>query len=198
MGQTTAAKEREDLEDKFFDLSFSVHKSRRYHEKLNAFYGSWRDLAKIVTVIAGSGAFLVLLAGHEGWGQLIVAFVALWAVLDIVLIPDKKAELHKELRQGFTRLAGELETAPRTAESYGNLVAKRLQLEEEEPPCKRLVDLQARNDECRARGFPSDDLVPLSEWQRYLGYLHTFGLARVEKWKSAHEARAASRASRYR
>lgn len=185
MGPAETTEEARELKDEFHDLSFSVHKCRRYHEKLTAFYAGWRDSLKVVTVCAGSSAFFLLFAGHERAAQVVIAVVALWGVIDLVYAPDKKADLHNQLRRKFTVLARELETEHQTPENYRRLAARRLELEIEEPPCKRLVDLQARNDECRSRGFPAKDLVPLSSLQRYFGYFFTFGLARLEKWKAA-------------
>lgn len=141
---------------------------------------------KIATAIAGSGAFLLISSGWQDVATVVVAFIALWAVIDIIFAPDKKSDLHSDLRQKFISLAAEIEAAPRTKESLRALAADRLSIEAREPPCKRLVDLQARNDECRARGFLSSDLVPLSDSQRYLGYFATFGMSRLEKWKASN------------
>lgn len=183
MGQAETP-EQEELKWQIYDLSFSVHKTRRYHEKLCAFYSGWRDWIKIVTVISGSGAFFLLLADWDKLAGIFSAIVALWAILDIVVSPDKLAEKHSDLFKQFTALAGRIEAAPRTDEAYRELQAARFVLEEKEPPCKRLIDLEARNDECRARGFPPDELVPLSKAQRLIGYFFTFGMDRLERWKA--------------
>ncbi|MGY3347148.1 MULTISPECIES: hypothetical protein [unclassified Bradyrhizobium] len=65
-----------------------------------------------------------------------------------------------------------------------------MEIEKLEPPCKRLVDLQARNDECRARGFPPDELAPLNWTQRVFGYFFTFGMRRLEDWKADRQRNA--------
>lgn len=139
---------------------------------------------KIVTAIAGSGAFILVTADVEHWAAAAAAFIALWAVVDIIVSPDKRAETHKELGQRFVDLAARLAMSPQTADAYPALLAERLKIERDEPPVKRLVDLLARNDECRARDFPSEDQVPLSWWQRRFGYFATFGLARLEGWQA--------------
>jgi hypothetical protein len=182
LGQAEAA--QEGLKWDFYDLDFSVQKSRRYHEKLAAFYGVWRDWIKIVSVIAGSGVFLLLLASATRFAEVFAAFVALWAILDYVIKPAEKADDHSELGQKFTDLAIRIAKSPRTPEAVGELSATRMEIEKCEPPCKRLVDLQARNDECRARDFPPEDIIPLSRWQRWFGYFATFGMPRIEAWKA--------------
>jgi hypothetical protein len=190
LGQAETAEET--LEGQIYDLSFGVHKSRRYHEKLCAFYSGWRDWVKIVTVVTGSGLFLLLISDWQHVAEFVSAFIALWAMLDYLVAPDKKAERHADLYKRFTALAAKIETMQHTLDSYQQLAAARLSLEENEPPCKRLVDLQARNDECRARGFPPDYLVPLSRWQRYFGYFFTFGMDRLERWNAEHQVRVAA------
>jgi hypothetical protein len=187
LGPAEAGQEkgREWLEGEFYDLDFSIQRSRRYHEKLSSFYGAWRDRMRVVTAIAGSGAFFVVVAKYQHTAEIVTAFVGLWAVLDIILMPDKKHDRHNELCKRFIGLASKLQQLPHTEESLRELTAERLLLEENEPPCKRLVDLESRNDECRARGFSPDQLVPLIWWQRLLGYYGaTFGMDRIEKWKA--------------
>ena len=189
LGSTEAAEEA--LTGRFYDLDFSIHKSRRYHEKLAAFYAAWRDRMRVVTVIAGSGAFFVVVNEYKHAAEVITAFVALWAILDIIIMPDKKHDKHNEFCKRFTALAAKIERAGVSEDEYHELAAERLLLEVNEPPCKRLVDLEARNDECRARGFPPDDLVPLGCFQRALGYYFTFGMPRLERWKAQRQAQSA-------
>jgi hypothetical protein len=190
LGQAEAATQK-GLTWDFYDLDFSVQRSRRYHEKLCAFYGTWRDWIKTVSVIAGSGIFVLLIVAKASYfAEIVAAFVALWAILDYVIEPAKKADKHCDLGQKFTDLAILIARSPRSEECLGDLQARRLEIEKMEPPCKRLVDLQARNDECRARGLPPDEQVPLSWAQRYFGYFVTFGMQRLEKWKSDRQRQA--------
>jgi hypothetical protein len=179
----------------FYDLDLAVQRSRRYHEKLAEFYARWRDRIRVVTAIAASGAFLVVVADIKIIEELVTAFVALWAVLDIIMAPDKKSERHAVLQKRFTELAGRIAQASRDKHSLGELIAARLIIEEGEPPCKRLVDLEARNDELRARGYPPDELVPLSQWQRRLGRYFDFDLPRLEEWKAARQRSSAEKAA---
>ncbi len=183
LGSSATVEARPGLSDDFHDLGFSIAKSRRYHEKLAHFYGYWRDWTRIATILSGSGLFVLIFAGADKLAGVVSAVFALWAMTDFLVDPDKKARLHDELRQDFIRLAIKFEETPRTDEAIRELTADRLKIEAREPPCKRLVDLQARNDECRARGYPK--LVPLNRWQNSLGYLFTFGMGRLERWKAS-------------
>lgn len=195
LGSSTPPAE-EGLNDRFYDLEFSVQRSRRYHEKLTGFYGKWRDRIRIVTAIAGSGAFLIVVAKHQTAAEWITGFIALWAVLDIIIMPDKKHDLHNESCKRFVALAAKIQQSQKTEAALRDLTGERLLIEEGEPPCKRLVDLEARNDECRAQGYPPDDLVPLSKWQRFFGYYGAdFGMERLEKWKADRQRQKAASAA---
>jgi hypothetical protein len=154
-------------------------------------YGAWRNRFRIVTVLAGSGAFFVVVAQEQRLAEIITAFVGTWAILDIIFMPDKKHELHADLCQEFTGLAAEIQKKPKTRASLQELKAERLTLERREPPCRRIVDLEARNDELRARNFPPDDFAPLHRAQRFFGYYGaTFGMDRLEKWKAEQHRNA--------
>jgi hypothetical protein len=184
---------RRRLRREWDDLDFAVQRSRRYHEKFYGFYGTARDLIKVATAISGSGLFFLLLADVKLIPEVLAGFVAVWAVIDYLLAPDKKAEKHYELREQFTDLAIKIQKTPRSEEALRQLIAERLELEKTEPPCKRLVDLQARNEECRARDFPPEDLVPLGRLQRsVLGYVATFGMKRLEDWKIQRQRQTAT------
>jgi len=185
LGQAAPAEER--LKWDIYDLDFSVRKSRRYHERLCGFYGVWRDWVKIVTVVAGSGLFFLVFAGAKSAAEILAGFVALWAAVDYMVAPDKKAEKHRDLCERFIELAKQIETMPQTEKAYRQLAAERLELEKAEPPCKRLIDLQARNDECRSRDYPPEDIVPLSSMQRVFGYFATFDMKRLEEWKAGRQ-----------
>lgn len=190
MGQTATAEGRdeEELKWQFYDLDFSIQRSRRYHEKLAAFFASWRNRFRIVTVLAGSGAFFAVVGKYQHAAELITAFIGLWAILDIIFMPDKQHDLHNELSRSFTALAAKLQQMPQTPATLRELTAERLLLEQKEPPCKRLVDLEARNDELRARDFPVEALAPLSRPQRVWGYYGaTWGLAHLEEWKAQQQ-----------
>jgi hypothetical protein len=189
LGQADAAKAaQERLEANTYSLDFSVRESRRYHEKLCAFYGGWRDWEKIVTIVASSSvASSLIFADAKLAAEIVASLVALWATIDYMIAPDKRAEKHCDLRDRFIELAAKIQLMPHTEAAYKELAAARLELERAEPPCKRLVDLQARNEECRSRDFPPEDLVPLSRSQRLFGYFLTFDMQRLENWKAERQ-----------
>jgi len=99
-----AEAEEQALTGEFYDLGFSICRSRRYHERLAHFYAYWRDANRIATVVAGSGLFVLISIGYGQFAAYVSAAFALWAMIDFLVTPDKKAERHEELRAAFIDL----------------------------------------------------------------------------------------------
>lgn len=200
MGQAAPTAEAEQVktwdDDPYYVIAIAVHKSRRYHSKMSAFYQWLNDLVLGSNAILGAGAFIALLGGKNGeLAKVLIGFVAAGSAIDNVLGFAKKARLHADLTRRFTDLAANIALWDATEQNYRKAVSERIKIEKDEPPVRRLIDLEARNEELRSRGYAPDDLVPLGWWQRtLLGYVFTFGMARLEKWQ-ADQQRKTSPAS---
>ncbi len=188
MGQTAAAAKTEEVkptwdDDPFYLISIAIHKSRRYHSKMSAFFQMLSSFVLSSNAILGVGAFIALIGGKDGEiAKYLVGFVAIASAVDNVFGFAKKAKVHADLCRKFTDLAANVAMWDATDNNYKKAMAERIRIEKDEPPIHRLVDLQARNEEMRSRGYPSADLVPLSLAQRTFGYVATFGMGRLEKW----------------
>lgn len=181
----------------YYDLSVNLGKSQRYHSAMCEFYTRGHDIAQALTAISGSSAFVALLPDNPNTlvPKILTAVVALSTTLDLVFNPAKKADIHAALHKRFTHLAGEQRAATPNAESFQRIYSKRLEIEADEPPVRRLIDIKAQNDECRSRGVPIEGLVPLGFWQEsWFGYLFTFGTRGLEK-RIRNRAKAANRST---
>lgn len=167
----------------FYQSSFAIDKSRRYHAKMQAFYQSWSDLTNILVALAGLGAFLALFGGKDSiLAQCFVAAVTVLSTIGSKLAPAKKARLHADLSRRFTDLAGNIAMMDANANNLKKAKAARLRIEKDEPPVRRLIDFVARNEELRARGRPESEIAPLSRWQKTFGYCATFGMDSIDAW----------------
>jgi hypothetical protein len=144
-------------------------------------------------------AFLHCFGGKDSVvAQIFVGLTAALSAIATSLGPSKKANKHAELSRGFTDLAAEIVKREPTSSNLKLVKAQRLKIEKDEPPVKRLVDLQAQNEEARSRGVPESKMVPLKAWQRCFGYVITIGMPRLERWMKEHyeaEAKAENVAS---
>lgn len=173
----------------YYLLSLAVHRSRRYHSKMQYFNQSINDTFSALNAVLGAGAFMSLIGGDGTMiAKILIGTVALFSAVDSVVGFGKKAAIYGELAGKFTELAAKMEIWAATPDNLQLAKAERLRIEKDEPPIKRLIDLEARNEEMRSRGYGADQMVPLSKWQRRFGYIMTFGLGRLEKWDDAKPA----------
>lgn len=171
-------------EDGYYDVCFSVERCRRYHAKMQAYYDWCYNLTRAATALTGTASFFALLAGGTEIAKYLTAVVAAAASLDSVFRFDRKARLHEGLSRRFTDLGAKIAGWEPVPQNLKKARADRLRIERDEPPVRRLIDLQAQNEETRARGIPEDRCVPLSGWQRMFGYVGTFGMKRLETWSA--------------
>jgi hypothetical protein len=97
--------------------------------------------------------------------------------------------MHEALARRFTDLSSKIAGWEPVPQNLKKARSERLRIEKDEPPVKRLIDLQAQNEEVRARGISDDHCVPLSRFQRAFGYVWTFGMPRLEKWEAERRKR---------
>ena len=168
--------------DGYYDVCFSVEKSRRYHAKMQAFYDWSYNLTRAATALTGTASFFVLLAKGTEIAKYLTAVVAAAAGLDSVFRFNRKARTHEALCRRFTELSSKIAGWEPNPANLKKARAERLKIERDEPPVRRLVDIQAQNEEARSRGILDDHLVPLTQLQRIFGYVFTFGMPRLEAW----------------
>jgi hypothetical protein len=170
-------------DEPYYDVSFAIHKSRRYHGKMREFYRGCHSIVVASTALTGTSAFVAILSSAPPIvAQLLTGIIAVTTTFDLVFGFSRRADTHDSLCKRFTELSARLIEWDETEKNYRKACAERLRIEKDEPAEKRLVDLQSRNEEARARGVGPEALVPLSALQRRFGYVVTFGLPRVEKW----------------
>jgi hypothetical protein len=156
---------------------------------MRAFYDWCHHLALAATALTGTGSFFVSLAGSLGITQILTGIVAMASSIDFVFRFERKARLHAALCQRFTRLARKLAAWEPTPANLTKAQTARLEIEENEPPVRRLIDLQAQNEECRARGIAAEYCIPLTRRQRKLGYVITWDMKRLEDWENQQSER---------
>lgn len=172
----------------YYDASFGVEKSRRYHAMLRDHYQRVADGIATSNAISGSGAFVAILGSLPLVAGSLTAVVAMGATLDRHYGFAKKAQLHHDLCGRFTDLAADIVTCEPTEANLRKARAKRLRIEKDAPVVKRLVEIMAHCETARGRGIPEGRLPPLSRWQRRFGCFATFGLHRIDAWRAQQTA----------
>ncbi|WP_445219829.1 hypothetical protein ACKWRH_06710 [Bradyrhizobium sp. Pa8] len=175
-------------EDGYYDVCFAVERCRRYHAKMQSFYDWCYNLTRAATALTGTASFFVLLAQGTEIAKYLTAIVATAAALDSVFRFNRKARAHEALTRRFTDLSSKIAGWEPNPNNLKKARTERLRIEKDEPPVRRLVDLQAQNEEARSRDVPSEHMVPLTWSQRTFGYVCTFGMKRLEEWQAQRTA----------
>ncbi len=117
------------------------------------------------TVLSNAGELYTIAAA---------AFVSIVAAIDLVVGNADKARLHHDLSKRFIALEKEVvsEREP-TADDLSLWTATRLEIESEEPPVKRVLDVMMHNELLRAMGYDQDSgqYVKLGTFQRLFAQL---------------------------
>jgi hypothetical protein len=171
-------------DDPYYLVSFSIHKSRRYHAKMSAAYQGLNDFVLSANAVVGASAFVSLIGGKNTLvAQILIGFVAVASAVDRVFGFSKKSKKHYDLCRKFTELASSLENWEATEVNLKKARSRRVKIESDEPPVKRLIDIVARNEELRSRGYAAEHFAPISRLQGIFGYFVTFGMRRLNKWR---------------
>jgi hypothetical protein len=183
--------------DGYYDNSFAVERARRYHAKMQAFYDGCYNLTRVATALTGTASFFSLISGGAGTeiAKWLTGIVAAAATFDQLFRFNRKARTHEALTRRFTDLSSKIAGWEAVPQNLKKARSERLRIEKDEPPVKRLIDLQAQNEEARAREVPDDKCVPLSWPQRTFGYLWTFGMPRLERWEAEQRKKAEAEAA---
>ena len=199
MGQsattTSAAPKRKMTwdDDPYYLVSFGIHKSRRYHAKMSSVFQGLNDFVLSANAVAGAGAFISLLGGANTLvAQVLIGFVAVASAVDKALGFSKKSKKHYDLCRRFTELASSVENWEATEVNLKKARSRRVGIESDEPPVKRLIDIVARNEELRSRGYAAENFAPVSRLQSILGYFATFGMRRLNKWRDQQDMKVAT------
>lgn len=156
------------VDDERHALSCHLQRSVRYHRLRERFFEGWSNTFSVLSLLSGSSVVVALLAEWADWVPLVAgAAVAAMQALDQVLRLSTKARQHNSLAGEFLAVERILTMrADPTPDDLRELRAEVLSIEAREPPIRRYLDLICHNQVARAIG--SDDITPLTLWQRML------------------------------
>lgn len=136
------------------DLLWDVRRSVRYHNRRRAWFERWHHGTLILAIVALSGVYdLVAPAG--------IAFLA----TNVVCRFSDRASDHKMFSAKFRMLEHKL-LPERTPEELDGLDLERLEIETDEPPIKRLLDVQCHYELWKATRTDYRH-VPIKWWRRW-------------------------------
>ena len=156
----------DNLERQVHDLLFGVRRSSRYHMHRRQFFESCNTLTVILSLIGGSGAFIMFFVPIWPWLQPVMAgLVSLAAAVNLAIGTVRRADHHGQLARQFIELEMQFAERDLDKKAIDELTKARLHIEMEEPPIKRLLDALCHFELLVALGYETKNpSVPL--WRR--------------------------------
>lgn len=130
---------------------FDVRRSARYHERRCAFFTVLHRLTNITAILLAGVVLAELSASHASpwWIRALAVIGGLFSASDLVVGFGPRGDAHREFKRRFVAL--ERKTL-KGGDLLQKLTDKRLNIETEEPPIYRALDVLCHNEVCRALG----------------------------------------------
>lgn len=168
------------LENEKHDLLFAVRRSVRYHYRRSCFFDGWNRFTIVISIILGSAAVASFLNGNT-ITSIYPALLSFWSAF-IAIISTRMARLHTDLARRFIALTVEIiRIKELTEDDIIELRVKRLEIEADEPPIKRILDIICHNELCQAEGYPESKLYHVPFYKRFLANFLSSGDASIRK-----------------
>lgn len=139
------------------ELRFDAQRSIRYHARRRAWFETWHNITLIVAMFASSAAAAAAFRGLPLASMAFSAGVALLLAADVVIGFSRKAALHNSLQQRFAGIEQRIPVLRELSEAeFETLRARQIEVEQEEPPVKRLLDVLCHFENWRATDRAAD------------------------------------------
>jgi hypothetical protein len=169
-------------------LLFGVRRSVRYHMRRRKFFERLDFWTKFTMVVSGSGTIISVWSDnpHNRLAIIFGAVVAFFAALDLVIGCSGAARDHHDLIRNFSALERQIVAAGSniTENSLNGFEIQRLEIEEDEPPQMRVLNILCHNELVKARGIDKKHLVHVGRLSRWCAQIADIG---ADKWQKEME-----------
>jgi len=165
----------EDLDKRSYWLLFGVRRSARYHDRRRAWFDGWHNVTLFLSFFGSSAAAAAVLGAFPKFAAVAAsAMVALLATMDLVIGFARKAAFHHILKWRFIELEKNIPIRSFSDEEYQQFREQRLEIEKDELPVKRLLDLLCYYEQCRADGVEQDGIHGISWWRKFTAQVRSY------------------------
>jgi hypothetical protein len=156
-------------EDEKHELLFGVRRSIRYHNRRREFFETLNTSITALSLIASSATVYGVLQA-QNLAMIAGATVTVLTAINLVIGSAKRAGLHHDLSRRFLALEKKMLGSP-TPENLADWTIERLDIEADEPPVLRVLDLICHNELARAMGYEQKYFVKIAWYQRFFAQL---------------------------
>jgi hypothetical protein len=165
------------------NLLFGIRRSIRYHSRRVQFFNRLNVTKSVTSLIFSSTSIITLLQQWNSFYPIFTAaIVALFSAVDLVLNTNKKVRLHEDLIRRFINLEKDIELADNLSEDQlRQFKSKRLDIEADEPPPLRVLDVLCHNELARSMGYGEDQFAKVAWYQRCLAQIVDINSTSIKK-----------------
>ena len=184
------------LTDKYRKLKTDVQRSVRYHNRRRGFFRQLHAGIMFICIIMGSGSILTIgIRFNESseWPMWLIVIpsviVTIVSALDLVVGTAAKSGEYTALYRRFIELEQEMISSHGkcTEEDIARWTEARLNIEIDEPPIMRIVDILCHNETARSIG--SSDMYHVPITLRMVAHFTNWGMDRIHRVDQPSEVR---------
>jgi hypothetical protein len=159
---------------------FGVRRSVRYHSRRWRFFDRLNQVFSFVFVLFGAAAILAMFQGWPFIPQIAAAIVTIAGGIDLVVGTARMSCLHQALMRQFITLEKDIvriDPEAITDEEIREFKARQLDIEVDEPPVMRGLNVLCHNEVSRSLGYGRDvpgAYIPLGRMRRWLAQFVDF------------------------
>ena len=175
------------MSDPRYKAEYGISRLIRYNGKRQRFFDGLHRIVLFINAVLGSSAFVTIISDKTHIAAWLTASVAIASAIDNVVGFSERARKYSEQRSRYYDLYCELISTDKSAYKEDYFREKRLRIDRDGPPLKRVLDVISRNEEDIFRGHDYDDTVHIA-WLSYT-LRHLVDLP-PRKWVTIGEWRA--------
>ena len=161
----------EDLDEKTYEILFSIKRSILYHQHRRRFYETWHNITILISLTFGFITVGFLLSDMHKYLNIIVAsVVATISMLDLAKNPNQKSNLHADFARKFINLETQIDlNTSLSNKKYSLILKERLNIESNEPSILHLLNALCHYQILRSLGDEvMHPIIPC--WRRVLSH----------------------------
>ena len=166
--QTEKGHHADAMGDPKFKTEYGLSRLIRYSGKRQTFFENMHRYSLFINAVAGSSAFVTLLAGAPQLAIWLTAAVAIVSSLDNIVGFSERARTYGEQRGRYYDLYCEVVGKKSEGFDEDRYRQKRLRIDGDGPPRRRVLDVVCRNEEDIFRGFEYQDTVHIHWFRKAL------------------------------
>jgi hypothetical protein len=173
--------EQNHLNHERHNLLFGVQRSVRYHNRRRLFFDRLNKISTFLSALFGTATVASALSSFNGaWTIVFAVLVAIFSVIDLVVGTAQAARMHYDLARKFIDLEKDIVSKKKPAEEEMiKFQSRRLEIEADEPPPLKMLDMICHNELLRAKGYCSSEFVKIKWYQRLFAQFIDVGEHRI-------------------